>query len=369
MASSPKATEADAGGFSWTSPQRRPRPQPILASTHDISRNSGLLAATGTMGASGRFTDKITGRGACSPDGPDFYKRSSLYKGSLEKGLECTMGIGERTDITLKLPPNVGPGSYDIVASAAHKKSPLDGPEFCSTTMRGRLPSTLVPAASCSPGPHHKYEVRKPLNSDCPTYQFGSLEHGSRHHFAEDMDTPGPGYYPVTHYKSVASSGSAPDLSSTMPAKMRTVKSTFGTSDRFRTGRQTSSPIGEYYYAHNNSAADGEHYLAVARSCTFGKDTKTDLSNPLRGPRFQVSPVSYSVDLSQSHRTSSLTGLAARQASPIATYARALGATARRGGSRTPGAGRGARAGQDTDAGDPRAAGPAGEGGGELVAA
>mmetsp|Transcript_41215 Transcript_41215/g.116618 ORF Transcript_41215/g.116618 Transcript_41215/m.116618 type:complete len:339 (+) Transcript_41215:50-1066(+) len=287
--------------------QKGPAAEKIM---HNVSRNSGLHGDVGTFGGAGRFNQKTAGHGVCSPDGRDFYKNSQLFKSSLEKGAEYSFGIGARPEmLSRKVPRNVGPGSYDIVASAAKRRSPLDGPEFCTTRIHGKLPSKLVPADMCSPGPHHKYEVRKPLDHDRPSFGSPTLGRNARHEFPEDRDTPGPGSYPMQHHQSTARAASCPGF--------RTVRSTFGMADRFRGGgAPNSSPDGAYYYSHYKPK-EADDYLAGSRSCTFGKSGKIDLANPYGGPRFQVSPVSYSPCTSIAYKTSALDGLTSRLESPI----------------------------------------------------
>eukprot|EP00913_Durusdinium_trenchii_P031810 g29791.t1 len=115
---------------------------------------------------------KVVGRGRDSPNGREFYAHSPLQKLKWEVGPQCSQGIG----------------SYNIVASAAKARSPLDGPEYCKTSLGRKLPSTLVPVDMCSPGPHHTYEVRKPLDHHKPNYGKPSLSYGYRAPPPEDTD-------------------------------------------------------------------------------------------------------------------------------------------------------------------------------------
>eukprot|EP00434_Breviolum_minutum_P010400 symbB.v1.2.009173.t2/scaffold579.1/size184598/7 len=148
-------------------------------------RGSGLHASLTTFGAGDRFAThkKVVGRGRDSPNGREFYAHSPLQKLKWEIGNEFTQGIGGRKNLNdTSVPDKVGPGSYNIVASAAKARSPLDGPEYCSTSLGRKLPSSLVPVDMCSPGPHHTYEIRKPLDHHRPMYGKPSLAYGYRMH-------------------------------------------------------------------------------------------------------------------------------------------------------------------------------------------
>merc|ERR1712032_497656 len=240
----------------------------------------------------------------------------------------------------LPVPANVGPGSYDIVASCAIKKSPLDGPEYCTTSMHAKLPSKLVPANMCSPGPHHKYQIDKNLDVHCPSYGkplLGARTPGrpARHPYPEDTDGPGLGYNDL-HQNSVASRSHTKNLKADPTAyeaggTKRFLKTTFGTADRFRAGKQTCSPTGEYYYSHAKFLTS-EDYLQGARSCSFGVSGKTDFSNPYHGHMSKVSPVTYHPIASTAKKTSALDGFASRCTSPVHSFCRSLSSPAKRSG-------------------------------------
>lgn len=307
---------------SFDSPKKRPKPSHLVAPVVEVSRESGLISTRGTMGTANRFTTKVAGVvGASSPDGALFYKSNCLFKRWDEMGPQPTQGVGDRRPLNEPGIPRVGPGTYEIISSAAKKRSPFDGPEYCTTTLGVKLPSKLVPADCCSPGPHHKYEVRKPMDSYFQSFKKESLSHGTRHPAPEDTDGPDIGYAHA-HTKSATTSPASKDLGCEGGTK-KFIKSTFGMADRFRAARQTSSPVGEMFYAHYKFPGH-EEYLAGARSCSLGVGQKTDFSNPYKGHRSQVSPDSYSPITSMAAKTSAFDGLTRRQQSPIATYCKAM---------------------------------------------
>lgn len=311
----------------------------------EVGRDSGATANLGTFGKADRFNgNKMrTGPGVHSPHGAAFYQRNQLFKRKDELGKECTQGIGNRSQVLAQgsAGPQVGPGSYEIVASAAGPRTSLDGPEYCSTTMKIKLGSSLVPFNSCSPGPHAKYDVRKPMDYYCPNYPAKErLAHGLRTREVEDDDGPGPGGY-EQHAYTIAASCSAPSLKGAAGAEAawnatrapRRVKSTFGMADRFGNAKvSTCSPNGEYYYAHSKFLTQ-EDYLAASRTCGFGGGQKTDLANLSKLGKAhlsQVSPVTYFPVSSSAKPTSSLDGFASRCASPVYSACKSMSSPKRR---------------------------------------
>lgn len=339
---------SDDDGPAWVDSKRRPRPAPLSGSSAEVSRSSGLAVATGTFGKSKRFSSKLVEK-----DNPGL-KRNQLFKGPLEQEKSCTLGIGERPAPNAMLsggpPPSVGPGSYNIVHSAAGPRSPLDGPEFCSATIKVKLPSSLIGLPMPSPGPHARYEVRGDLNRNLPSYAKHKplLSRNGRHESMEGVGDPGPGHYQDDTYKSVQMNTSCPNLRGAGERCMeatggtkRCLKSTFGGAPRFSKDKvPNSSPQGDRYYAHSK-ILDGEEYLKGSRSCTFGACGKTDMANPLKGPRHEVCPHTYYPEggYSAAGRTSALDGLASRCTSPVHQFSRNLGSTkhAHRGRSCPPG--------------------------------
>mmetsp|Transcript_15611 Transcript_15611/g.27744 ORF Transcript_15611/g.27744 Transcript_15611/m.27744 type:complete len:392 (-) Transcript_15611:131-1306(-) len=328
---------AAADDKDWVSPKKRNLQQPTPLSQYnyyEVSRNSGLVGTKGTFGASERFdrAGKVIGRGKDSPNGKEFYCRNALFKNDyLEAPRMTTQGMGDRPPLHANgaAPKAVGPGSYNIVASCAKRKSPLDGPEYCSMSIAKKLGSSLVPYNLCSPGPHHDYEVRKPSDAHLPNYGLPSLSHGTRHPPPEDTDGPML-KYAHNHTKGLAKSISAPALKSETPqpeagGSKRFVKSTFGMADRFGKGpRQTSSPTGEMYYAHSK-VWTSEDYLQNGKTCGFGASGKTDFSNVYHDHRNDVSPVTYNPISSAAKKTSSFDGLTLRSESTTVAYCRAQG--------------------------------------------
>lgn len=331
---SPKGSPTPDEGIDWVEKKRRPRPEPLISTSVEVSRASGLHQ-TGqhtTFGKSGRFSSKVVNcQGASSPVGNHFYSRNQLYKVKmLETDKECTQGIGVRPGAELPgPPPHVGPGSYNIVSSAAKPRSALDGAEYSTTTMKIKLPSALISKGTISPGPHARYDVRKGLVDHLPRYATQFLDHGHRSGDIEDKDQPGPGHY-FDDFKSVAVSASCPNLHGNHEKCMeatggtkRKVLSTFGMAERFPASTMTSSPVGRYYYAHSSQFTE-EDYLKGARSCSFGVSGKTDFTNPLRGHRSDVSPVTYRPQngYSVALKTSPIDPFASRMNSPVNTFAK-----------------------------------------------
>lgn len=235
--SSPKAMKSGTTEEpNWTKTKKSIRPS--VEPMRDMGAES---TPNGTFGMAPRFSDKLVGSGACSPNGKEYFKRSALFKNEyLEHVRHTSQGIGARpvpSQGMTPAPSGVGPGSYMYVVSRNHPVSPLDGREFCKTTMHAMLKSTLIPSESCSPGPHHKYQIARDINEHCAKYDCAKplLKQNKRHSFKEDTDQPGPGEYDVLYFSSVASSASSPNLGRAAKGsveKMRYVKSTFGMSKR-----------------------------------------------------------------------------------------------------------------------------------------
>mmetsp|Transcript_20541 Transcript_20541/g.57042 ORF Transcript_20541/g.57042 Transcript_20541/m.57042 type:complete len:396 (-) Transcript_20541:190-1377(-) len=336
---------------SWIPGQRRTRPSSIRSEAVEVGRDSGASSGFGTFGKADRFSSKLIGAGSQSPDGGDFYFRNQMNKNSFEVGKECTQGIGKRArPENMNVGPNVGPGSYDIVRSAAGglMKSPIDGIEYCGTTIKGRLKSMLVPNNMASPGPHAKYDVRKDLVHKNFRTSKERLSHGSRHRFREDLDQPGPGEYDH-FYGSVAHSTSCPNFrgaaGNTQVQGLEHVGSggtkkftgcTFGGAERFPDKKTTCTPERERYY-HHAKLLTSEDYLSMSKTCSFGASGKTDFANPYKlAPEhrlFKVHPATYSPNCSSIKPTSMIDGFASRCASPVALHSRMAspGSTRRRG--------------------------------------
>lgn len=331
---------SDEDGACWVDAKKRPRPPPLSGASVQVSRQSGLVEKNGTFGKSMRFAkDKVQGvPGASSPYGHLFYSRNQLYKIPLEMDKSCTQGIGERPGPAhTNQPPAVGPGSYNIVSSAAGPRSPLDGPEFCTCTLKVKLQSSLGGLSMPSPGPHARYEVRGDLDKHLPQYAKHKplLSHGHR---AEDMEgrgEPGPGSYNNHLDKSVATAASCPNLHGAGERCMeavggtkRCLKSTFGIASRFekKGGVPNSSPGGDRYYAHSK-IWNSEEYLAGARTCGFGASGKTDMANPLKGHLSTTSAVTYFPEggYSAAGKTSAFDGIATRQVSPVHQFSKNAG--------------------------------------------
>lgn len=339
MTASPVASpKDDEEAVSWTSPKRRPKPGPLKPEEVEISRDSGAVSSKGTFGKADRFSAKLrVGTSMHSPNGDLFYHRNALFKAKYEYGAMPTQGIGSRPKLqVVSAGPHVGPGSYDIVHSAAGKKSPLDGPRYCSMSIGKKLPSTLVPLDLPSPGPHAKYEVRKPLDKHIISHAKEPLSHGTRAPPPEDRDGPGPGFY-SQHFNTVGHITSAPNFRTrkdSVPGLEATnaggtkkfMKSTFGCAPRFKEDKKTPAQGGSMYSFHQKSMTS-EDYLRAYRSCSMGGSQKTDFSNPMKlssGHRLQTSPVTYHPVSSSAKKTSALDGFSYRCASPIFSACKAM---------------------------------------------
>lgn len=304
---------------------RAPQPRQVETSSVEVSRSSGLVSSTGTFGTSTRFPEKLKGKGVDSPGDENYYREVRLYKKKDEMGFAMSQGVGDRPSRVLRgPPPTVGPGSYDSVGSVTRQRSPLDGPDYCTTTMKEKLGSSLVPAGARSPGPHASYTVRGEPDAMFPTYAAPRLKHGGRRAAFEDRD--GPGYdYNSHNLKSESSWMSCPNLkggeSSVLDmatgGSKRFIKSTFGTSERFKDGKGTATPKGSMYYAHSKFLSS-EDYMTGAPASSFGYGSKTDFSNPNRTHRNQVSPATYSPHVKIVGSTSPLDGFATRSCSSLA---------------------------------------------------
>lgn len=319
------ASPQNADAFS---PKRRPKPSPMVPVENEVARDSGAVSGRGTFGRAGRFNQKVSKPGNHSPNGEYFYASNALFKNYLEKNDEKTptLGFGERSPVTgapTSAGPYVGPGSYDIIRSAAGGmlKSPTDGKEYCTITMKSRGKSSLTATDMCSPGPHAKYEVRLPLDHHLLKANKERLSHGGKS-LPQDTDQPGPGQYDMKNDRTVASATRGKNTQGTENAvaggSKKFLKSTFGMADRFGRSIQTCSPTKEMYYAHSKFWTE-EDYLAGARTCTFGHANKTDLANPSKlgiRHRTQVSPVTYNPISSSAKPTSALDGFITRCASP-----------------------------------------------------
>lgn len=329
-------------GPQWVDRTKRPKPAPLESDAQEVSRASGLTFSTGTFGKQRRFpkevpkgeVPKMTGPGSQSPSRELYYSRNALYKTSLEEPPSTSLGIGPRPGMEKSGPSSVGPGSYNIVHSAAGPRSPLDGPEFCATTIKVKLPSSLVAHAMPSPGPHARYEVRGDLNRHLPTYAKHKplLGHGRRRAENEEDKDPGPGAYQTHTYNATAINASCPNLlgggQGCMEAtggSKRCLKSTFGMSQRFPKDKvPNSSPQGDRYYAHSK-ILDKEDYLNGVRSCSFGASGKTDMAK--LHSNSDVSPVTYRPEQGYSavYATSPLDGGTNRCASPVAVFSKGAG--------------------------------------------
>lgn len=268
-----------------------------------LSRQSGLARNCGTFGKADRFgkAERSVTTGKHSPWGEKYYDRSRLFKSSDEIGREAGLGVGERPNYATGH-KNVGPGSYDLVASRAKQRSPLDGPDFCTATIKSRTKVVVGQANPADkeaiPGPG-QYEVRAKAGQGMPRYHFGCVvkDFGS-------APTKVPGGQVLSRS---SSSGPTSMLSKGSGSK---VKTTFGMSERNIAGQPNSSPAGELYYSHIK-IMQKEDYAKQVRACSLGSGQRTDFSFS----QHTASPASYG-DLtyytSAAKKTSPIDGFAER---------------------------------------------------------
>lgn len=312
-----------------TSSQRNPN-------LFQVSRQSGLLATVGTFGSSQR-------QGPALRHGGAELKYARLWNTESEAGKSTTIGLSKRPPLlNISAPRNVGPGSYEITGSANKLRSPLDGNEYCTTTMKMKSKFGWK-TVGCSPGP--VYMLKPTVDPTVmPTYSkdVPLLFHGARHENetlgSKEYVNPGigPGSYeiPSTLQGSHLRSASMPHIGDTskgaldgkiaMPERLsggskRLLKSTFGGADRFGgvgglAGQATSSPTGERYYAHNDK---GNARRGTGRAPDMGRGQKIDISNPYHGHTFGVSPHTYYPVASGIKKTSPLDGFLSRGLSPM----------------------------------------------------
>lgn len=332
----------------------------MSAETLNVSRASGINCgpgAKGTFGGEERFGKRSLEPGVCSPEGNKFYGKSAdkmismgmnMCEGrGLDESVSCTLGIGDRPKVETGW-KTVGPGSYETVGalSASKSRSPLDGSDYCHTTIKKRLPSGWSKGGTPSPGP--KYNIR----DDDPTetlpgwspegvhrrggikYHKQKLSHGDRNYHPEDKNPKiGPGSY-YDDFKSIASSHSSPNLRGTSASPLaleatggtkRCVKSTFGEANRWPKPKVNASPPGDLYYAHNKFLTQDD-YMNNARSCSMGVSGKCDFSNPYHADTNAVSPHSYKPQQAYSvcGKTSAIDAFAERHTSPVHAHAKNL---------------------------------------------
>lgn len=299
-----------------------------------VSRSSGLAATAGTFGNATRFPDKMIGQGCVTARGDAYYSHVQLYKKASERGVSCSLRGGPRGKVECRSAPAlVGPGSYSSIGSVTRTRSPLDGPEYCTTTLKAKLGSSLVPKGNIAPSPS-TYNVRRSPDSHLPTYGGPRMKYGGRVRSTEDND--GPGFDYNSHNLksdsiwtvSPSPRGDLSALESATGGSKKFMKSTFGTSQRFRDGKGhgNATPSGNMYYAHSK-LLNGEDYLAGSGGTSLGFGAKVDLSNPLRTAQShlnQVCATSYS-PINTGGKTSPLDGFTIRAATSPAMVS--LGAT------------------------------------------
>jgi hypothetical protein len=213
------------------------------------SRNSGLRATSPTFGVSNRFPPSSL---ASTPGGASYYSHCTIPTPGAAAPA-TSLGYGERWE---RLSPfiHVGPQSYSPVTSHYKHRSSLDGPEFCSVTLKSRPVTSLDRSRSGSPGPA-AYNIKREISG--PRWVLGARL---------------PDVAEVHRLKEAARGGALVDATCGLPERPGSRKGTFGTGHRFpRTLYQPHSPSGEVYYAHNRSTDS-----CVKRSTSLGYGKKTE---------------------------------------------------------------------------------------------
>jgi hypothetical protein len=257
-----------------------------------VSRNSGLNVSVsgGTFGTAKRFGKRLPGqsaRGFDSPDGEHFYSRNPLWLPLSDR--EYSMGFGSRPTYVGGY-RNAGPGAYEPCLSTSKAKSPMDGPEYCHTTLKKRLPTKGL--GGKDEGPGHAYDVSPGCGADKPKYSMG-------YRFKERPRTPrklsDPNAFP----------GIGHEWGGHVPPR-----TTLPQGERFpKKGRSVSqSPEGDLYYSHC-TILTADDYMKASLTPSLGKGQKTNFSKSGEGGRnARVGPGSYDPLTSASKSTSALDG-------------------------------------------------------------
>jgi len=255
------------------------------AADSKVSRKSGLdvRVSRGTFGTADRFGKM---RMTSAPDGAAFYRRNPLWVPLSER--EYSQGIGGRPTYVGGY-RNAGPGAYDPNYSTAKRKSPLDGLEFCHTTLKPRLPMRGL--GFVDDGPGHAYNVRGSAADDAKAYTLGARFEVRR---LSPRALSAPDIWPG---RIGATDGHVPP------------KTTIPQDGRFKSNLTPSqSPNEKYYYAHCKILT-GEDYMRNSTTTSLGKGTKTDFGRLGEGGRnARVGPGTYEPNVSTAKATSSLDG-------------------------------------------------------------
>lgn len=255
-----------------------------------LSRASGLRSSKGTFGSADRFgrAERSISHGAHSPWGEKYYSKSRFFSKDEERGRQPSLGVGDRPQYASGF-RNVGPGSYEIVASRAKARSPLDGPDFCNVTMKSRQKIVVGqqnPADKANqPGPG-QYEVRPKPGDDAPKYHFGLP--------LKDLPDDGMRESHSASQPSLARPERDGDDSAKAKAGNQVARPySFGMADRFGgigglAGQAGSSPSGELYYSHIK-ILQKDDYIKQCRACSLGSGQRANLG----ASQHLASPASY----------------------------------------------------------------------------
>jgi hypothetical protein len=214
---------------------------------------------------------------------------------------EYSMGFGGRPTYVSGF-RNAGPGAYEPCLSTSKAKSPIDGPEYCHTTLKKRLP--MKGLGFKDDGPGHAYNIdQSGINNGKPAYTMGGR-------FKERPRTPrklsDPNAFP-----GIGHEWTHPSPPNCLPK-----------GERFRASMPPSqSPDKDLYYSHNmkrkgdpktGPLVTADDYIRPHVTPTLGKGQKTNFARIGEGGRnSRVGPGSYDPLTSAAKSTSAMDGLRA----------------------------------------------------------
>ncbi len=110
--------------------------------------------------------------GRHSPDGEKFFKANDMNAG--RDGREFSMAPRLDKNMTRASRQTPGPATYSPIASAAKRRSPLEGPDFCNLTMKSRTKTAadLNREGNVNVGPS-SYDAYKALGKEAPAFSLG----------------------------------------------------------------------------------------------------------------------------------------------------------------------------------------------------
>ena len=172
--------------------------------------------------------------GRHSPDGDLFFKANDPNYGRNGRHFSIRGRLKNPSMRVARRTP--GPCTYSPTASAAKKTSPLEGPDFCSLTMKSRTKTAadLNRDGNTNVGPG-SYKAYKPLGAEVPAYSLGMK--------CSPTEKPPP---QKDEFKK--DDGMKPE---DIDALRHSTKGTFSRYKRFVTDTLSQSPNGSGYYRPN----------------------------------------------------------------------------------------------------------------------